>query len=113
MKKKLVKTVVLILIALSLTGDALAQTTRIRFARGRTSTTVSGSVAGNDFRQYVLGARRGQYLSANVSSRNGCVLFTQGSTSLGFTTDTGDNYITLNNTCGRTVSYTMTVSITY
>lgn len=113
MKNLKTKALVLMLMWIVSSSDALAQTTRIRFARGRTSATVSGSVAGNTFRDYVLSARRGQQLSANVSSRNNCVIFSQGSTGIGFTTDSGDNYINLNNTCGRTASYTMTVSITY
>jgi hypothetical protein len=114
MKSVKTKVIVLILMLVVSSSDVLSQgATRIRFARGRTSATVSGNVAGNTFRQYALSAKRGQRLSANVSSRNGCVIFSQGSTSIGFTTDSGNNYIELNNTCGRTASYTMTVSITY
>jgi hypothetical protein len=91
-------------------GDAQ---TRIRFARGRTSATVSGSVLGGGERTYVLGARRGQYLSGNVSSRNGCVKFTDGATSVGFTTDAGDNILSITNYCSRRTTFTMTVSINY
>ena len=49
--------------------DASAQT-RIRFARGRTSASVSSTIYGNAQRKYILAARAGQYLSATVSSRN-------------------------------------------
>ncbi len=114
MKNYFAKALVLSLILIVANSDLFAQgATRIRFARGRTSATVSGTVAGNTFRQYVLGARRGQRLSGNVSSRGNCVIFSQGSTSVGFTTDSGDNYIELNNTCGRRTSFTLTVSINY
>jgi hypothetical protein len=99
-----------VLILVVSTPDLLAQT-RIRFARGRTSTTVSGSLSGMGERDYVLAARYGQYLSANVSSRNGCVIFNTGATSAGYTTDAGNNWLRVMNTCRGRTSYTMTVSI--
>jgi hypothetical protein len=86
---------------------------RIRFARGRTSATVSGTVGANGTRRYVLSAARGQQLSGNVSSRNGCVKFTEGSTSMSFTTDRGDNRISVTNYCRNTTSFVLTVSINY
>ena len=100
------------LMGLFFVAESSAQT-RIRFAKGRTSATVSGSIAGGGRRSYVLGARNGQYLSGNVSSRNGCVKFTEGSTSVGFTTESGDNTVSIINYCSRTTSFTMTVSINY
>jgi hypothetical protein len=100
------------LFALGAYADLSAQT-RIRFARGRTSTTVSGSVGAGGVRRYVLGARYGQALSGNVSSRGDCVKFTEGATSVGFTTDAGDNWLSVTNYCRRPVSFTMTVSINY
>ena len=99
-------------ILLASVAEVSAQT-RIRFARGRTSASVSGVVRPGSTRWYVLGASRGQQLSGNVSSRNGCVKFTEGSTSMGFTTDSGDNRISVTNYCRSTTSYTMTVSINY
>ena len=86
---------------------------RIRFARGRTSASVSGGLSGGGTRTFVLGARYGQYLSANVSSANGCVKFTGGSTSSSFTTNAGDNYISVTNYCSRYTSFVLTVSINY
>ncbi len=112
MKKIIVKSVVLILVLVSLSSDVLTQT-RIRFARGRTSTSVSGRIGGGGSRSYVLGARYGQYLSANVSSRNGCVTFGNGATSTSYITRSGSNYLYLNNDCRGLTSYTLTVSINY
>jgi hypothetical protein len=112
MKKSNLKAFILILIVLSMSSELFAQS-RIRFARGRTSASVSGAIYGGGERRYVLGASYGQYLSANVSSRNGCVTFGNGSTSIGFTTDSGDNYLYLRNNCGRQTSFTLTVSINY
>jgi len=91
----------------------LAAQTRIRFARGRTSATVSSQIGGRAERAYVLGARRGQVFSGNISSRNGCVKFTDGATSSSFITIAGDNYVSITNYCSRATSFTMTVSINY
>jgi len=112
MKKIIVKSVALILLLTSSSFDIFAQT-RIRFARGRTSTSVSSKIGGGGSRSYVLGARYGQYLSANVSSRNGCVTFGNGATSTSYTTSSGNNYLYLNNGCRGLTSYTLTVSINY
>lgn len=91
-------------------SELLAQT-RIRFARGRTSASVSSTIGGNSQRKYILGARYGQNLSANVSSRNGCVVLGNQETSTTYTTDSGDNYIDLFNNCGSATRFTLTVSI--
>ena len=112
MKKLIVKTVVLILVVISSSSDILTQT-RIRFARGRTSTSISGRIGGGVARNYVLSARYGQYLSANVSSRNGCVTFGNGATGTSYTTNPGNNYLYLSNGCRGLTSYTLTVSINY
>lgn len=112
MKKLTVKAFILTMILIVSSSDLLAQT-RIRFGRGRTSASVSGSMYADGVRHYILGARYGQYLSANISSRGNCVSFLEGSTSIGYTTQSGDNYLNLVNNCGRAASFTMTVSIRY
>jgi len=113
MKNPIIMITIAALIGLTVVSDSLAQT-RIRFARGRTSATTSGRVGGGGVRRYVLGARAGQELSANVSSSNGCVKFTdQGSTALTFTTESGDNWISVTNYCSRPTNFTLTVSINY
>jgi len=112
MKKLWLSAAIAALITTIFITDGLAQT-RIRFARGRTSATLSGSVGGGGVRRYILAARAGQQLSGNVSSRNGCVKFTEGSTSLSFITESGDNWISVTNYCSRPTSFTMTVSINY
>ena len=109
--RKLLLAVVIVLIS-GVFLDAVSQT-RIRFARGRTSASVSGTLVGSYSKSYVLGARRGQYFSGNISSRNGCVKFTEGSTSSSFVTVAGDNYIRVTNYCRTASSFTMTVSINY
>src|ERR1035437_3628866 len=94
-------------------GSELYAQTRIRFARGRTSATASGVVGARGTRRYVLGAKQGQQLSGNVSSRNGCVKFTEGSTSMSFTTDSGNNWISETNYCRSATRFVLTVSINY
>ena len=85
---------------------------RVRFARGRTSTTMTGSLRGGGAACYVAGARRGQTLNATVSSRNGRVNFrSTGDTSYSETFDfTGDHRFCIYNN-GGVSGYTLTVSI--
>jgi hypothetical protein len=85
--------------------------TRIRFARGRTSASLSGTLAPKGVKRYVLGARIGQQLSGNVSSKNNCIKFTDSSTGIGFTTEKGDNRISITNYCRSATSFVMTISI--
>ncbi len=96
----------------TLVNEISAQT-RIRFARGRTSATVSGTLAAGYGKTYVLGARQGQVFSGNISSRGDCVIFTQGATSTSFITERGDNLVRIRNNCRGSVSFTMTVSINF
>lgn len=112
MKKITVKILILFTLLLGTNADLLAQT-RIRFARGRTSASISSQIGAQIDRSFVLGARYGQYLSANVSSRNGCVKFTNRSTEISYVTQAGDNYLYIINTCRNVTSFTITVSINY
>lgn len=115
MLKKASTIVLTVMMILWLTGaELMAQTTRVRFARGRNSATVSGKLAASKMRSYVLRASAGQVLTATLSSRNGKVDFTQGSlhdTQYSRTLDSdGDVYIDIDNHGGAT-TYTLTVSI--
>ena len=101
------------LFILGFSATSTSAQTRIRFARGRTSTSLSGTLRPGATRWYVLSAIRGQQLSGNISSRGDCVKFTEGSTSVGFTTDRGDNRLSVTNYCRGTATFTMTVSINY
>ena len=109
--KKFISVSVLTLMFLTLYVDSAAAQTRIRFARGRTSATVSSTIGARGQRKYVLGAMAGQTLSANVSSRNGCVVLGNQLTSESYTTDRGDNWIDIFNNCRSTTTFTLTVSI--
>lgn len=84
-------------------------TARINFRRGNVQETVSGSVSAE--RSFVLRASSGQYLSASVSSGNGCVVFGNGSRNIGYTTAKGDNSLTIVNNCDGQTNFSLTVSI--
>lgn len=84
-------------------------TARINFRRGNVQETISGSVSGE--RSFVLRASSGQYLSASVSSGNGCVVFGNGSKNIGYTTAKGDNSLTVVNNCDGQTNFSLTVSI--
>lgn len=83
-------------------------TARIKFGRGRVSESVSGKVYSE--RSFVLEAMSGQYLSATVNG-GGCVNFSNGGSSTGFTTVRGDNRLTLVNNCQTEGSFSLTVTI--
>ena len=116
LKKISVKVLVLSMIVFVTCSDSMAQT-RIRFRRGTSSATVSGTLAPGVTRGYVLGARNGQVLSATLSSGNGRVDFTQGNlhdTQYSMTVErNGDVYISIDNHGRSSTRYTMTVSIQY
>ena len=100
------------LVVLVACAEVSAQT-RIQFAKGRTSATVSGTIKRSAGRTLVLRAKNGQFLSANVSSRNDCVNFNNGATSTSFMTRSGDNILYLTNRCRNSAPFTLTVSINY
>lgn len=102
------------LILVLATSDVLAQS-RINFRRGSNSASVSGTIPANGVRSYVLRARRGQSLTATLSSGNGRVDFTQGSLHDSqfsrVLERNGDVYIDIDNHGNRSTRFTLTVSI--
>ena len=112
MFRKTAFTAILLTAIVSFFAVSASADTRIRFARGRTSATVSGSVGTGGRVCYVLGARAGQQMNATVSSRSGRVrIFESGETS--YTLDveySGDQSICVDN-LSRGTTYTLTVSI--
>lgn len=115
LKKFGIKMLVVAMIALMASSDVMAQT-RIRFARGRTSTTISGTLRpGNSVRSYVLRAAAGQTLTATLSSGNGKCDFTQGEyEDTQYTQvieEDGDVVFSLDNHGTRATNFTLTVSV--
>jgi len=83
--------------------------TRINFRRGSIEETVTGSVYVG--RSYLFRTRVGQYLSGTVTSANDCVVFGNGATSAGYTTDSVDSSLTILNKCGDPLDFSLTVTI--
>lgn len=85
---------------------------RIKFAKGRTSATVSGRVAKGGRVCYFAGAREGQQFTATVGSRSGKVMiFESGETSYSYEVEQrGDQSVCVDNLAGAT-TYSLTVSI--
>jgi hypothetical protein len=110
-RQTLVKIFAVLMIVLMTYSDSFADI-RIRFARGSTSATLRGSVGTNGSVCYVAGARRGQTLSATLSSRNGRVVFSDGGeTSYSqYLERNGDHSFCVNND-GRSTTFSLTVSI--
>ena len=84
-------------------------TARISFHRGSVQETVSGSVIKK--RVYVLRTLSGQFLNASLGSSGGCVVFSNGSTGISYTTDAGDSSLVVVNKCPSPTSFRLTVSV--
>ncbi len=102
------------MICLMAASDLTAQT-QIRFRRGSSSATISGTLAAGATRGFVLRAAQGQNLTGTLSSANGKADFTQGSlhdTQYSQTVEeNGDVYISIDNHGSRATRYTLTISI--
>ncbi|HMO80069.1 MAG TPA: hypothetical protein PKD24_04690 [Pyrinomonadaceae bacterium] len=85
---------------------------RIRFAKGRTSATVKGTIPAGGRICYAAGARRGQALTATVSSRSGRVrIFESGGTAYTYEIEqSGDQSICVDN-LSRATTFSLSVSI--
>lgn len=66
----IIKTLAILMIIGTLDSAAFSQT-RINFARGKNSTTVSGTISANGSRSYVLGAKKGQVMTLRLTSNTG------------------------------------------
>lgn len=115
LKKISLKFLIVAMIGLMSITDLSAQT-RVRFARGRSSASFSGTIRpGTSIRTYVLRASAGQTLTATMSSGNGKCDFTQGAYE-----DTqysqqieedGDVTFSIDNHGNRATNFTLTISI--
>ena len=113
-KSIVIKSFAVLMIVGMMNSELFAQT-RIRFARGRTSTTVSGNLSAGSERSYILRASAGQTMTVRVSSRSGDVSVDLGGNDVG-TGDTvelrsTDEYIITVHNNGGSTSYSLYVSI--
>lgn len=111
MKKLLVKLLVVVMMVFTISETGFADI-RIRFARGRTSATMTGKIGTGGRVCYVANARAGQTVTATVSSRSGQVrIFESGETSYQAEVEySGDQSVCVDNLRGAT-TYSLTVSI--
>ena len=91
---------------------ASAQDIRIRFAKGRTSATMTGRVGSGGRICYFANAKKGQEFNATLRSKSGKVaIFETGETSYSYVIElSGDQSVCVDNMGGAT-TYTLTVSI--
>ncbi len=113
-KSLIIKSFIVLLLIGSLDSAVFSQT-RLRFPRGRTSATVSGSISSLSSRSYVLGASRGQTMTVRVNSKTNGVWVDIGGNDVGKGTtielrSTDDYIITVHNDGGAT-KYSLLVSI--
>lgn len=109
-----VKIALLLTIGLMSGIDLYAQT-RIRFAQGRSSATITGTIPAKSNRTFLVGARSGQTARVSVNNRSLSIFSDAApkgeSGSSSFDTYNGDNEFGLYNPTNRAIRYTMTVSI--
>lgn len=104
-----------VLMIVGMMDSSLFAQTRIRFARGRTSATVAGSLAAGGEREYILRASAGQTMTVRVTSRSGDVAVLLGGNDVG-TGDTvelrsTDEYIITVRNDGGATSYSLYVAV--
>lgn len=107
-----------IMIVLGMTNSAAFSQgeTRIRFARGRNSSTVSGSLSSGATRAYILRASEGQTMTVRVNSKSGNVWVDIGGNDVGKGTSvelrsTDEYIITVHNDGGAAASYSLYVAV--
>lgn len=115
LKSVLIKAFAVLMIIGTLDSAAYSQT-RIRFARGRTSATVGGTIGGLSSRSFVVGASRGQTMTVRVSSGSGRVWVDIGGNDMGRgdtiqLRSTDDYIITVHNELNSATRYSLYVSI--
>lgn len=114
-KAFLIKTFAVLMILGMMDSSVFSQSTRISFARGRTSKVISGTVnqSGSD---YVVKGRRGQTMKIKVTSPQNTVALSVGGntvgTSLTITLPSENDYeFSVYNNDQAKSNYTLTVSI--
>jgi hypothetical protein len=112
MLKKITIKIFILSIFLLLGGTEISAQTRIRFARGKNSATVSGRLPYNYYKIYVVRARAGQSIIAKVTSENGQVCIAENYEYEYFLDlmEDGDYTIEIMN-LGPETSYKLTVTI--
>ncbi len=115
MIKKISVYFVMLTMVLLLTSAELFAQTRIRFAKGRSSATITGTIPAKSNRTFVVGARSGQMARVSVNQRSLSIFTNEApkgeSGSSSFETYSGNNEFGIYNPTNRPIRYTMTISI--
>jgi hypothetical protein len=75
-----------------ITANQTDKPQRVKFARGRTTAVLKGSVTERKGKTYVLGAKEGQTMSVHVASKNSTVQFTIATPEPDILTDPTDDF---------------------
>ena len=112
MFKKLTLAAILLFSFVLIASTETSSQTRVRFAKGRYSATVTGTLPYNYYREYVVRARAGQSLVAKVVSGTGMVVMAEDyeTTYILDLNETGDYTVQIMNT-GPATWYRLTISI--
>lgn len=120
-KKFGMKMMLVALILTALTTDSLAQQ-RVRFAKGRSAATLTGALAPDATREYVLGVSAGQTMTVQVTSgnnkidleitgRSGHLEWGDNGYAQVEINENGDHYVTIKNSGSRATKFSMTVTV--
>ncbi len=117
LNSRLFYALVVVLVLTAIQSSVLAQT-RIRFTKGRTSSTVSGRIAKDSSKCFVLGTKEGQFLDAVLRSPSNKIQFPfafgagpeKGGKSYSKTTGDGDEKVCIEN-YGNAATFSLTISI--
>jgi hypothetical protein len=112
MKNRIALKLFCVAMMIAMSNIAAFADTRIRFAKGRTSATVTGRVSNGGRVCYFAGARAGQRFTATLSSKSGkAVIFESGETSYSYEVEiSGDQSVCVDN-LSRATTYSLTLSI--
>lgn len=105
-----------VLMVIGMMDSAAFSQTRIRFAKGRSSTTINGTLSSNGNRIYIVNAKRGQRMTLKVKSKVPIDIYVDDTDGLfdGGTIDltfSGDHKISINNENSRSTTYSLYVEI--
>ena len=118
-----IKLALIALILTALTTDSPAQSpTRVKFAKGRSAATLTGSLAPDAVREYVLGVSAGQTMTVQVTSgnnkidleitgRSGHLEWGDNGYAQVEINENGDHYVTVKNSGGKMTKFSMTVTV--
>ena len=116
------KSLALALVVFSFADSSSAQTTRVKFARGKSSATLPGTLVAGKTREFALKVRFGQTLTVRmtpasndiaveVSNHTGHVFWADNGFGKVVVDENGDYYIVIKNDGRKAIRYSLTVTV--